>query len=218
MKSATPIVFEVIGVVNDIRAVLQETGQVPHAYLSLGQRMNPSALVVVARGAEPGAMMRQVTSAVAEADPLAEALAPQTMEQMIDAVLYPRRVAAVVLVAAGAVVLLLAGVGLFSVASYSVAQRRGEIGMRRALGADRRDIHTLIIGQALRVAVVGASAGMVLGYLAIHFASSKFESMPPLDALTALAAPLILIAVIILACNVPARKAAAMEPLDVLRQ
>jgi predicted permease len=213
-----PEAFDIVGVVNDVQPVLHDTGQSPYVYFAMGQQWQPSSGVVVARSPDPQSAMQQVKAAIAGADPFAEAFRTRTLTQMIAEILYPRRIAAAVLFASGLIALLLASVGLYGVMSYSVAQRLGEIGVRRALGAESRDIARLVIGEGLKVAAVGSFAGLALGYAAIRITSSRFLALPQLDLVTLVAVPLLLSAVVVLACRLPARRATRVDPMDVLRQ
>jgi predicted permease len=200
-------VFQVVGIVNDVSAVLQESGTVPYAYLSFGQREVPSDMVVVARGASPSVVLQQVGAAVAAADPSAEALDGQSLNGMIGNLLYPRRIAGVVLVASTCVVLLLTVVGVFGVVSQSLIQRRDEIAIRGALGASRRRILALILGEGLTVFAASAACGTMLGYWAIRVAASRFEGMPQFDPLTLAAALSIVLLLATAASGLPVRRA-----------
>jgi putative ABC transport system permease protein len=117
-----------------------------------------------------------------------------------------------------AVALLLAVVGVYGIVSYSVAQRSGEIGIRMTLGATRGDIIRLVLREGAAVATVGGLAGIVGGWMAIRLTSSNYLSLPNVDILTFLIAPLLLTAVVLLACYLPARRAASVDPMDVLRR
>ena len=118
---------------------------------------------------------------------------------------------------AGLIGLLLASVGIYGVVSYSVAQRTRELGVRRALGADRSDIIGLILREGTRVAVVGAALGLIAGYAAVRIVSSKLVSLPSFDVTTLIAAPALLAAVVLIACYLPARRAARVDPMVALR-
>jgi predicted permease len=214
-----PEPFEVVGVVNEVQPVLHHTGgSAPLVYFAMGQQWQPETSFVIARGRDPHSATQAVREAVAAADPYAEAFRSRTLPQMIAEILYPRRMAAAVLLASGLIALLLASVGIYGVMSYSVAQRLGEIGVRRALGAESRDIARLVIGEGLRVAAIGSLAGLILGYTAIRITSSRFLALPQLDVLTLVLVPLLLAGVVVLACTVPARRATRVDPMDVLRR
>jgi ABC-type antimicrobial peptide transport system permease subunit len=102
--------------------------------------------------------------------------------------------------------------------SYAVAQRRGEMAVRMALGAERRDIVRLVLRDGAVIAGWGAAAGLVFGYAAIRLTSSKYLALPTLDLMTLLVMPLVLTAIILLACYLPARSAGRFDPLRVLRR
>ena len=117
----------------------------------------------------------------------------------------------------GALVILLAGVGLFGLMSYAVAQRRREIGMRMALGADRRRVVLNVVGDALAVTLAGLAVGAVAALATVRLVESLLFGVTPQDPLTLAAAAAALVAVAILACAVPAARAARVDPMITLR-
>lgn len=211
--------YEVVGVVNDVKPVLRESGTRPLVYLPLSQAWRPGSYNVLVRGAgDSRTLIPAVREAVARSDTFADVHRVGTMTQMIAKILYPRRIAAAVLAASGAIALLLATIGIYGVVSYSVAQRTGEIGVRMALGAERRDIIRLVLREGGTIAVLGSLAGLVLGYTAIRITSSKYLSLPQVDIAAVLLTPLLLGFVVLLACYLPARRAGHVEPMEVLRR
>jgi putative ABC transport system permease protein len=101
--------------------------------------------------------------------------------------------------------------------SYAVAQRVGEIGVRMVLGAQRRDVIRLILFDGAAVLISGIVIGFALSFAAIRYASHAIVPLPGIDALTFIVVPALLIAVVLLACYLPARRAAKVDPLVVLR-
>jgi predicted permease len=210
--------YEVVGIVNDIDPIVRDRDRVPQVYLALNQEWWPSFSSIVARVPRDSvAVLQALKQAVLGADALAEVYRVQTMEQLIAAMLYPRRLAAAILGASGLIGMVLAVLGLYGVISYSVAQRVQEIGIRTALGADRRDVEWLIVREGARILVFGSAVGVALTYAALRV-TSRFVALPEMDAGTWIAVPAILSGVILLACYVPARRAARLDPLDALRQ
>ena len=211
--------FEVVGIVGDTRPVLREEGARPYVYFSLGQAWRPWGGNVVVRGVgDSRSLIPAIKAAVAGADSFADVSRVRTFTQMAGEILYPRRIAAAILAVSGMIALLLATIGVYGVVSYSVAQRTGEIGVRMALGAERRDIVRLVLREGGTVAAIGSVAGLALGYAAIRITSSHYLALPELDIATILVMPLVLGAVVLLACYLPARRAGRVEPMDVLRR
>ena len=136
-----------------------------------------------------------------------------TFESAIDAILYPRRMAAGILSFAGVIGLALAAIGLYGVVSYSVAQRLREIGIRATLGARPRDLVRLILSEGVGVAAIGSVLGLGLGYGALGVASKIVPGMPALNAAALIAVPVVIVGVILAACYLPARRAGRVDPM-----
>ena len=113
--------------------------------------------------------------------------------------------------------LAIAGVGLFGVLSYSVAQRAREIGVRTALGAQTADIVALVLRQVAVISVAGIAAGVFAAYAASQSLTTVLYGVGPHDVAVYIVVPLVLLAVAASACIVPARRAARVDPLAVLR-
>jgi ABC-type antimicrobial peptide transport system permease subunit len=115
------------------------------------------------------------------------------------------------------VALALAVIGLYGVLAYAVTQRTREIGIRMALGARRRDVLRLVLRQGMNLALIGAALG-VLGALGLtRWLTTLLYEIKPTDPLTLLATPLLLVAVALFACWLPARRAAKVDPMEALR-
>jgi ABC-type antimicrobial peptide transport system permease subunit len=162
-------------------------------------------------------------------DPNVTVFDPTPMKEFIGASLYPQRMAATLLAALGALSVLLAGIGLYSVMAWSVAQRTQEIGIRMALGAARAHVLGMVVRQGLMLAGIGLATGIVLafaaarGIAAVSVTNSAMGKGVQLAAGTA-ADPLIYIgavfflsAIAALAAYVPARRAASVDPMQALR-
>ena len=126
--------------------------------------------------------------------------------------------AAAMLAVSGLIGLLLASVGIYGVVSYSVAQRFKEIGIRVALGARKNHIVKLVIGEGIKVAIVGSVLGLLLAIAATRITSHFVVPLPAIDWMTVISVPLFLGAVILLACYIPARRAARVDPMVALRE
>jgi predicted permease len=211
--------LEVVGVVGDVRPVLDDRPPLPVVYVSLMQQWQGTArnLIVRGYGGDATALADPVKRAVVGADAFAEAYGARTMEQIVAEILYPRRLAAGILGTAGVIGLTLASIGLYGVVSFSVARRRREIGIRATLGASRRDILALILREGAVVAGIGCAAGLALGVLALRLTAGLIPDLPTVDVLAFVAVPAALTLVVLAACYVPARRAARVDPAEVLR-
>jgi putative ABC transport system permease protein len=141
----------------------------------------------------------------------------QTMEQVVaDATAQPRFYL-LMLGTFAAFAMVLAAIGIYGVMSYSVSRRTHEVGVRMALGAVQGDVLKLVISQGMTLALVGAAAGAIFALLLTHLMSSVLYGVQPTDPLTFVCVPLILLAVALVACYIPARRAAKVDPMVALR-
>ena len=210
--------YEVIGVARDVRPVLYEGPNHPFVYLALGQEWRPWGTIVARGAGDSRLLIPSVRAAVTASDPLADVVRVQTLSQAVGQILYPRRIAAAILATSGAIALFLATIGIYGVVSYSVAQRTEEIGVRMALGAERRDIVRLVLRDGAMIGAIGSVAGVVLGFAAIRITSNRYLALPQLDLVAIVLTPLLLCAVVLLACYVPARRAGRVDAMDALRR
>ena len=144
----------------------------------------------------------------------------QTMHEIVQASLAPRRFAMMLLGAFAAVALLLAGIGLYGVIAYAVGQRTHEMGIRLALGAHPRDVFRLVIGQGFRLALIGVAIGTAAALILIRLLSSFSQLLYGVgksDPLTLAAVAIALLGVSLLACYIPARRAMKVDPMVALR-
>ncbi|MEX2271578.1 MAG: ADOP family duplicated permease, partial [Vicinamibacterales bacterium] len=207
--------MEVVGVVPDLSLPLTEGARTSVVYTPAVAGGN----TIVARGdVSPAVLVGHLKDAVLRADPKAHVSQPRMMHETVDALLFPRRAAAAIIGGSGLAGLLLACIGLYGVVSYSVAQRVREIGIRSALGADRRDIMRLILRDGIKVIAIGTALGGALAFSAIRLTSAKVVALPAADAVTLSLAPLILALAMLAATYIPARRAAAVDPMIALRR
>jgi len=140
-----------------------------------------------------------------------------TMQQQIEASVAPNRFSTVVLTAFAAAALLLAAIGLYGVLAFAITQRTREIGVRMALGASRTSVLKLVVGQGMRLVIIGLVVGLALALGLTRVMTSLLYRTQPYDAWTFVLTALVLSTVAALACYLPARRAADVEPMKALR-
>jgi putative ABC transport system permease protein len=128
-----------------------------------------------------------------------------------------RRLSMILLAAFAALALALSCIGMYGVLSYLAGERTREIGVRMALGAQRRDIQRLILGQGAKMALAGVALGIFLALALTHLMSSQLFGITPHDPLTFAGVALILLLVALAACYIPARRAMGVDPMVALR-
>jgi putative ABC transport system permease protein len=210
--------FEVVGVVNDVEAVLSDREKQPRVYLPVKQQWQGFAPNLLVKGSgSQDQLIRDVKSAVLGADTFAEVSQVRTMDQVVAEILYPRRLAAAMLVAGALIGLVLSCIGLYGVVSYSVAQRVREIGIRATLGAESGDIVRLVLSEGVRVAGIGIAIGFAGAIVVLRTTAGMLPQLPQTDTVSFIVVPLILAAMVVIACLVPAWRAARVDPAAVLR-
>jgi ABC-type antimicrobial peptide transport system permease subunit len=176
---------------------------------------------IIVRTRLPAAVaMREVRAVVYGAGRGEPIYAVRTLQEIAAESMSPQRFPMILLGIFAGLALLLASVGIYGVISYSVAQRVHEIGVRMALGAQRGDVFRMVIGQGLRLAVAGLAAGAVGAFILTRVLSSfsnLIYGVGAADPATFVGVSLILTAVALLACYIPARRAANVDPMVALR-
>jgi ABC-type antimicrobial peptide transport system permease subunit len=173
-------------------------------------------LVVRTHGAAE-AVMPAVRNEVTALDPNLPLFDVKSMNEHMKLSLFPARVAATVLVVFGFVALSLAVIGIYGVTSYSVSQRTREIGIRMALGAERRDVLRLILSNGIKLAFIGVVLGLIAALALTRVASSLLFGIAPSYVFTFGLIAMALTLVSLIACYIPARRAANTDPLIALR-
>ena len=166
---------------------------------------------------DPADLTPVVRSEVAAIDPNLSVSDIRTMNSHLGIALLPARLAGIVLGIFGGLGLLLAAVGMYGVMSYSVAQRRREIGIRVAIGAARSQVLALVMRQGLRMVAIGTVVGLVGAVAGARLVQGLLYGASGIDVMTMVGVPLTLIAVAALAIWIPARRAAAVDPMVALR-
>ncbi|HYN85044.1 MAG TPA: ABC transporter permease [Pyrinomonadaceae bacterium] len=209
---------EIVGVVGDVKHQDLETEVTPEYYASYRQAPQPfMTLVVRGRGDDPSALTAAVRGAVLEVDANQPLYNVKPMSEWMSQTAARRRFNTGVLAVFAGVALLLAGVGIFGVMNYSVTRRTHELGVRMALGAQGRDVFRLVVGQGMGLVAAGVVIGLVGALVLTRFISSLLFGVSASDPVTFAGVALVLAAVALLACYVPARRATKVDPMVALR-
>ncbi|HEX6307606.1 MAG TPA: ABC transporter permease [Longimicrobiales bacterium] len=211
-----PVEGEVVGVVGAMRHDGLRQDAEPEIYFPVAQQPIRSLDIAVATALEPASLQGALRTAVAELDPALAAARLRPVSEIVAASMAHDRFMTLLLTAFSAVALLLAAIGIFGVISYSVAQRRREIGVRMAIGASRTDVIRLIVGGALRLAVAGVLVGMLAAAAGSRLLQSMLFGIGAFDPLTFVLAGTVLITVAFIASALPAWRAARTPPATVL--
>jgi len=212
--------LQVVGIAKNIKyRDLTEHGNIPFLYLPLSQQYMPLMTLHVETAMDPTALVGPVTSEIRRLDAGVPVQDVQTMQHFFrEVALFGNRLIAQIVTAIGLLGLLLATTGLYGVIAYSVSRRTREIGIRVAVGANPGSVARLVLGQGLKLTAIGGSIGLALSLVASSVLGSLLVDVSARDLGVYLSVPLLLTAISLLACYVPARRAARIDPLRALRQ
>src|SRR6185295_19766631 len=190
----------------------------PVWYLPYAQQPATTSLHLVVRSAgDPAAMASLIRRAVRSLDPQQPISNLMTMTEKLSDLLVTERFAAVLMAALALLGLFLSACGLYGVIAYSASQRTGEIGLRMALGADRRSVLRLVMGSGVMLVAIGLAAGCVAARAVSVLLSSSLYGVTANDPETFVAVGAVLAAVGLVACYLPANRATHVDPLVALR-
>lgn len=212
-----PLWTEIVGVVGDIRHQDLETAPKPAAYASYVQSPWPAMMLVVKTENDPKALVNSLRTAIASVDRAQPLFDIQTLDERVLKASAVQQFNMLVLTVFAGVALLLAAVGIYGVVAYSVGRRRREIGIRLALGAQKSHIFQMILGYGLTLCATGMVLGLAGAFGLTRFVSSLLYAVSPTDQLTFAAISGILLAVSLVACLVPVRRALNVDPVETLR-
>ena len=214
--------YEIVGVVGNTKSRTIGEDTRPVLFRSLDQSIaeDPSGMgytLVVHTPGHPGALSAAVRRQIYGLDPNIAIYNEETMEEHVRSAYFLPRLAATLFGVFGCIGLVLAAVGLYGVMSYAVSRRTREIGIRMALGARSASVARLIVRQGMLLAAIAMAIGWPAAWVLSRFASSFLYGIKPHDELTFVAAPIFLGGIALVACWLPARRAASVDPMQALR-
>jgi len=209
----------IAGVVADVKFSSLEAESPPTVYMPVFQipRIRRDAIFIARTTADPASLAAAMRRCVGAVDADLPVYDIRTMSQVISESVAQRRFTMSLLTIFAVTALALAAIGLYGVLSYAVAQRAKEIGIRMALGGRRRDVLKLVVGQGMKMALIGALAGLIASFALTRLMKNLLFGVSASDPLTFIAVALLLTAVALLACWIPARRAAKVDPMVALR-
>jgi putative ABC transport system permease protein len=210
---------QIVGVVGDTAAIDLAVAPVPVIYSPNDQGPATYVGYMVRTAGDPVAFVGAARAALHEMDPQLPLIRPQTLEQVADQSpsVFLRRYPSYLIGSFAALALILAMLGLYGLISYVVLQRTREIGIRVALGAQRRDILQMVLRQGIRASVAGVAIGVVAGLVLTRLMTGLLYGVTPRDWLTFTSVALLLLVVALAACSIPARRATRVDPVVALR-
>jgi putative ABC transport system permease protein len=217
---APEVVLTIVGIVADVKQtrVIEQPAR-PEMYLALAQQTDPprDMAFVVRSSIDPTQLLTSIRGALAIIDPQQPVDDVNTMDQIVVDAFGPKRLTLFLLSFLAGIVLVLSSVGLYAALAYSVGQRRHEIGIRVALGADGRDISRMVMSHGARLALLGVAIGIAASLVLTRLMQDLLYGVSAGDPLTLAGTALLLTTVALAACFIPARRATQIDPLAALR-
>jgi predicted permease len=209
--------FTVIGVARDIKQTGLTEQPVAFVYLPLYQVYRDGMIINARVSGDPLAFTKTIEKAVHELNADVGLFDITTVEEREHFSSFGQRIAGTFVGAFGLLALVLAGVGIYGVTAYTTRQRTREIGIRMSLGASKQDVLRLVLGHGVRLMLLGVGVGLALSFAVTRFLSSLLLGVTSTDALTFSFVAILLCAVALFACFLPARRAMRVDPMVALR-
>jgi predicted permease len=209
--------FKVVGVARDAKESGLNEKPMPFVYLPQYQVYRPNLIISARVAGDPLTFAKTIDRTVHELNPEVVVYDVTTLEVRSQFSNFALRVAGTFVGAFGLLALALAAVGIYGVTSYTTRQRTHEIGIRLTLGATKQDVMRLVLGHGLRLMLVGVGLGLVLSFVLTRFLSGLLLGVTSTDAITFSSVAVLLCAVALFACFIPARWATGVDPLVAVR-
>ena len=210
--------YQIVGVVGNVHHVDLEASAGPTMYVPFRQDVFSSMWIVARSDRDPAQLVGAARQTVREIDPALPAFALMPLRDVINDSVAQRRFAMLLLAAFAATALFLAAVGIYGVVAYSVSQRTREIGVRLAIGAERRDVLALVIGGGMKLAAVGVAIGLAGALGLTQLITTMLYNVTPFDPLSYAVTASVLLTIAAIACYMPARRAMNVDPLVAIRE
>jgi len=217
-KLGPPVEWQIVGVYSDVRNAGPKDDQFPEIDVPFYQSPWPGALMAVRTSGDPSAVQQSVAAVIRSVDPDLPMANVRTMEQIVDQSKSGDRFTTALFASFAAVALVLAAFGIYGVMAFTVAQRTHEIGLRMALGAPRAQVVRQVLKEGMTTALVGVVLGSAGAYLVGRGMQGMLYDLGAFDPVAFGAVAATLLGSAALACWVPARRAASVDPMVALRE
>ncbi len=209
--------LEVVGMARDSKVRTLGEDPRPYIYFSASQNYDPVLMYLVRGVGSAPELVSQSRAAIKELRPGLVLLDIMTMNEHLAFMLFPPRMAALLLSVFGGLALVLSAIGLYGLVSYAVARRTREVGIRMSLGADALSVVGMVVGGSMRLVAAGGVIGLAIAGAVTWLISSYLYGIEATDVATFVGIPMLLAGVAFLAAFVPARRASRVNPVDALR-
>ena len=216
-RSSTGPLFEVVGVVSDHKVRTVGEAPRPYVHFARSQGYNPSASFIARTSGDTAQLVQAMRRELTSIEPDLVFLEMQPMESAIAVTLFPARMGAFVLGTASVIALLLSAIGLYGLIAFTVSRRTREIGVRMALGSNRRDVLALIVRQGMGLVLIGVAIGLICALALTQAMAGALYGVSTLDVVTYVSAAMLLCGVALAANLLPALRAAKIDPMVALR-
>lgn len=215
-KLGPPVAWQIVGTYHDVHSA-NEREESPEMLIPFAQIPWPQAAFGVRTEEDPATMLKSIAAAVHAVDPGVALAEPKTLVEVRDDTMANERFTLILFSSFAAIALFLAALGIYGVMSFSAAQRKHEIALRMALGATRGRVVALIVRDGIMLASIGLGLGLIGAYFVGRAMQSLLFGVGALDISAFAAVAAVLLAAAVVACFLPARRAASVEPMRVLR-
>jgi macrolide transport system ATP-binding/permease protein len=215
-----PNASEVIGIVADSKYSSINERPLPQLFIPMARSEVSTLRLFVRASGDPAPLVADVRNAIRALDPSLPIFDARTLNEHMQVAVFAQRMAANLLGAMGVLALLLAAIGLYGVMAYAVSQRTQEMGIRLALGASPSSLLNMVVGQGMKLTLVGLAIGLTLALAAFGSIGAVRTLLPgisPLDPVTFIAVPALLAAIAFVATWIPAKRAGRVDPVIALR-
>jgi putative ABC transport system permease protein len=210
--------YEIVGVVGNVRSDTLDSNPDPTMYVPFKQDVFNAMWIVARTPGDPAQLAPAVRQTVSQLDRSLPAFSITPLATVVSESIAQRRFSMLLLTLFASVALFLAAVGLYGVVAYSVSLRTQEIGVRMAIGAQRRDVLRMVVGGGMKLTLIGVAIGLVIALAMAQVVATMLFEVTPFDAPSYAATAAVLLVVAALACYFPARRAMRVDPIIALRQ